>query len=80
MVGKFYYLKTGLGVVLAFVGVKMLLAHTPFRIDTLPALGVVAGVLAVSIAASLLHQPRKAASALADLGLCPPATTNQVAD
>lgn len=80
MVDKFHYLKTGLGVVLAFVGVKMLLAHTPCRIDTLPALGVVAGVLAVTIAASLLHQRRKAASASADLGLCPPATPNQVTD
>ena len=26
---KFHYLKIGLGVVLAFVGVKMLLAHSP---------------------------------------------------
>ncbi|MEI8043098.1 MAG: TerC family protein [Verrucomicrobiota bacterium] len=80
MVNKFHYLKTGLGVVLVFVGVKMLLAHTPCRIDSLLALGVVAGVLAVTIAASLLHQRRKAASAPADLGLCPPAATNQVAD
>ena len=55
MVGKFHYLKPGLGVVLAFVGVKMLLAHTAYRIDTLAALGVVAGVLAVTIVASLLR-------------------------
>ena len=58
MVGKFHYLKPGLGVVLAFVGVKMLLAHTPYRIDTLVALGVVVGVLAVTIAASWLRQAR----------------------
>jgi len=37
----------------------MLLAHTPYKIDTLAALGVVAGVLAVTIAASLLRQPHK---------------------
>jgi tellurite resistance protein TerC len=72
MVDKFHYLKTGLGVVLAFVGVKMLLAHTPCRIDTLPALGVVAGVLAVTIVASLLHQRRKAASSPADLARARP--------
>jgi tellurite resistance protein TerC len=61
MVNKFHYLKTGLGVVLAFVGVKMLLAHTPYKIDTLAALGVVAGVLAVTIVASLLRSPPKRA-------------------
>lgn len=54
MVDKFHYLKTGLGVVLAFVGVKMLLAHTPYKIDTRIALVVVAGVLAVTVVASLL--------------------------
>jgi predicted tellurium resistance membrane protein TerC len=32
---KFHYLKIGLGVVLAFVGVKMLLAHTAHKLDTL---------------------------------------------
>jgi tellurite resistance protein TerC len=59
MVNKFHYLKTGLGVVLAFVGVKMLLAHTSCKIGTPAALGVVAGVLAVTIVASLLRQPRQ---------------------
>lgn len=54
MVDKFHYLKTGLGVVLAFVGIKMLLAHTPYKIDTRLALVVVAGVLAVTVVASLL--------------------------
>jgi predicted tellurium resistance membrane protein TerC len=32
---KFHYLKIGLGVVLSFVGVKMILAHTAWKIDTL---------------------------------------------
>lgn len=80
MVDKFHYLKTGLGVVLAFVGVKMLLAHTPYKIDTLTALGVVAGVLAVTIAASLFRQRRKAASPRPDLDSCQPADTTQVTD
>src|SRR5512138_207993 len=50
---KFHYLKIGLGVVLAFVGVKMLLAHSAWKIDTLVALGVVVAILAVSVVASL---------------------------
>ena len=52
---KFHYLKIGLGVVLAFVGVKMLLAHTAWKIDTLVSLGVVVGILAMSVVASLLR-------------------------
>jgi len=50
----FHYLKLGLGVVLAFIGAKMLLAHTAWRIDTLSALLVVATVLAASVVTSLL--------------------------
>jgi tellurite resistance protein TerC len=57
---KFHYLKIGLGVVLSFVGVKMLLGHTAWRIDTHISLGVIVGVLAVSIIVSLLR-PKKAA-------------------
>lgn len=53
----FHYLKQGLAFVLAFIGVKMLLAGTPWKIETLPALCVVAGVLALSVAASLLFPP-----------------------
>src|SRR5512143_1413892 len=52
---KFHYLKIGLGVVLAFVGVKMLLAHTAYKLDTLVSLGVVGLILAVSVAVSLLR-------------------------
>ncbi len=55
---KFHYLKIGLGVVLSFVGVKMLLGHTPWKIDTLVSLGVIVTVLAGSIIISLLR-PRK---------------------
>ncbi len=56
---KFHYLKIGLGVVLAFVGVKMLLGHTPYKIDTLVSLGVIVVVLTTSIIVSLLR-PKKA--------------------
>jgi len=55
---KFHYLKIGLGVVLSFVGVKMILAHTAWKIDTLVSLGVIVVVLTTSIIWSLLR-PRK---------------------
>ena len=55
---KFHYLKIGLGVVLSFVGVKMLLGHTEWKIDTHVSLGVIVGVLVVSIIVSLLR-PKK---------------------
>ncbi len=51
---KFHYLKVGLGVVLTFVGVKMFLGHTPYKIDTLTSLGVIIGVLASAVVASLV--------------------------
>jgi len=55
---KFHYLKIGLGVVLSFVGVKMLLGHTAWKIDTHVSLVVIVGVLAISVIVSLLR-PRK---------------------
>jgi tellurite resistance protein TerC len=51
---KFHYLKIGLGVVLTFVGVKMLVAHTAWKLDTLVALGVIVLILAVSVVWSLV--------------------------
>jgi len=44
-------LKIGLGAVLAFVGVKMLLTHTAYKIDTLLSLAVVAGILLAGVLA-----------------------------
>lgn len=55
---KFHYLKIGLGMVLTFVGVKMILGHSPWKIDTLVSLGVIVTILTCSVAASLLW-PRK---------------------
>jgi tellurite resistance protein TerC len=55
---KFHYLKVGLGVILSFVGVKMLLAHSPWKIDTLVSLGVVVLILVISVVASLLRPKR----------------------
>lgn len=53
VVDLFRYLKLGLAVVLTFVGVKMLIADI-YEMPVLASLGVVLGVLAVSILASLL--------------------------
>lgn len=53
----FHYLNYGLAVILAFIGVKMTMAdiyHMPIQL----ALGVIAGVLAVSILASVLWKPQ----------------------
>lgn len=49
----FIYLRYGLGVVLGFVGIKMLLVDI-YKIPIGPSLAVVAGILALSIVASLL--------------------------
>ena len=54
VIDKFRYLSLGLGFTLAFVGVKMLLAHSPYKIDTLISLGVIMTILAISIIASLV--------------------------
>jgi tellurite resistance protein TerC len=53
----FIYLRYGLGVVLGFVGVKMLLADI-YKIPIGLSLAVVAGILAISIVASLLARPK----------------------
>ncbi len=57
VVEKFRYLKLGLSVVLAFVGVKMLLTDVA-KIPIALSLAVIALVIAVSIALSLLLPPR----------------------
>jgi tellurite resistance protein TerC len=58
VINKFHYLKTGLGVVLSFVGVKMILAHTAWKIDTLVSLGIIVTILAVSVVWSLVKPSR----------------------
>jgi tellurite resistance protein TerC len=62
---KFHYLKLGLSAVLTFVGVKMLMPDlselvtgVSYNIPTLLSLGVVAAILAVAVAASLLRARR----------------------
>jgi len=58
MMEAFHYLHYGLSVILVFIGAKMLLAEF-YPIGTHVALAVVIGVLAISIAASVLHPSGK---------------------
>lgn len=55
MQGKFRYLNLGLGVILAFVGIKMLLVGKPFELHmpTWLSLSVILGVLLVTVVASI---------------------------
>ena len=57
MIGGFRFLHYGLAVVLIFIGVKMLLSKF-YEIPTALSLGVVAGVIAVSLAASMVSKTR----------------------
>jgi hypothetical protein len=54
VMGKFHYLKTALAFILAFIGVKMLLGHTDYKIETPLALGAVVGSLLVAVLMSLV--------------------------
>lgn len=49
----FRYLKYGLALILVFVGVKMLLSHSPYAIPINISLGVIGGILLVSVLASI---------------------------
>lgn len=59
MAGKFPYLKYGISVILFFVGVKMLLSHF-FPIPIVASLGVIVGILALSVLASKIFPPKVA--------------------
>lgn len=58
LAGMFKYLKVGISVILIFVGVKMMIGpwyHVPIGAS----LGIIAGILAACISASLLTAPKK---------------------
>lgn len=54
VMGMFVYLKLGISFVLAFVGLKMLLVDTSLEIPVLFSLGVIFGVLTISIITSII--------------------------
>lgn len=58
---RFHLLHYGLAAILVFIGVKMLTADF-YKVPTLVALGVVAGILVVSVIASLLRPPPREAA------------------
>jgi tellurite resistance protein TerC len=53
LMGNFRYLKPSLIAILLFVGVKMLLVHTPYKVDTGVSLAVVVGILIIGVIASI---------------------------
>lgn len=59
MAGKFPYLKYGISVILFFVGIKMLLSHF-LPIPIVASLGVIVGILALSVLASKIFPPKAA--------------------
>ena len=70
LMDSFHYLKVGLGIILAFVGVKLIaetlfedLAHQHEGAVILSSLGFIALVLIISVAASILWPPKKAEAA-----------------
>ena len=54
---KFHYLKTGLSLILGFVGIKMLIAGF-FKIPIMLSLGAIASILIISVVASLVRARR----------------------
>jgi tellurite resistance protein TerC len=62
IIHKFRYLKVGLAVVLAFIGGKMLALPFGVHLPIAVSLGVVLGVIAVSVAASLLIPEKQSAA------------------
>ncbi|MGH9248536.1 MAG: TerC family protein [Acidimicrobiales bacterium] len=64
---RFRYLQQGLAVILAFVGVKMIIAEW-YHIDTFVSLGVIAAVLTVSIWCSMRKDAREEVAAAHAVG------------
>jgi tellurite resistance protein TerC len=60
MAGKFPYLKYGISVILAFVGVKMIISHF-VSVPIVLSLGIIVGILALSVLASKVFPPREQA-------------------
>ena len=67
MADRFRYLNIGLGVILAFVGIKMMMVEV-YHMPTYVSLGVIAIVLTVTIVASLRAEKRDAGRAAGPRG------------
>jgi tellurite resistance protein TerC len=62
VMGMFEYLKLGVSFILAFVGVKMLLTNTSFKIPIHFSLGVIFGVLVISVITSICFGTKRTKS------------------
>ncbi len=70
VIDKFHYLKPGLGLILAFVGIKMTLIHTSFKISNEVSLAFTVGVLVLSIIGSIVF-PKAAVAVRNDADSAP---------
>ncbi|MGE5382164.1 MAG: TerC family protein [Omnitrophica WOR_2 bacterium] len=59
----FHYLKYGLAAILSFVGIKMLISSTPYKLDIVTSLLIIFALLTISILASVFFAPKKIISA-----------------
>ncbi len=73
VIHKFHFLKLGLSAVLVFVGVKMLVTYFDYHVPIALSLGVVGGVLLISVVASLMFPKEAEAQDPAAYPLEPPA-------
>jgi tellurite resistance protein TerC len=58
LIDRFRYLKPALIAILFFVGVKMMLVHTPYKVGTEISMVVIVGLIAAGVLGSLLAGPR----------------------
>jgi len=58
---RFHYLKLGLSVILAFVGIKMILPAVGYHIDAYISLSIIVSILTISVTLSLLFPRRSTA-------------------
>jgi tellurite resistance protein TerC len=71
LMDKFHFLKVGLSGILGFVGVKMLITYFDIHVPIALSLGVIAGILAASIVASLIW-PKSPEPVESPVGTKPP--------
>jgi tellurite resistance protein TerC len=65
LIHRFRYLKPALVAILAFVGVKMLLVKTSYRVDNATSLAVVLAILTIGVVASVVSSRRSGEGAAA---------------
>ena len=59
LIHRFIYLKLGLSIVLVWVGFKMIVSHSLWKIPTAVSLGIIIAIIATSVVASLVATRRR---------------------